>query len=140
MCYSKLFDMFDPCFYVDMLQATGLPSALGGALENLYGRLTPRIKIAGSFGKELKPTIGMGQGCSISILPASATVTSEFNMFDSVTPTVANETFVDDRTLECHDCGGLKRAVEAGVEMEGLMGHSTNVDKSKFLATSRTTR
>ena len=74
------------------------------------------------------------------MLAATATVTIELNMLDSVTHTVAKEAFVDDRTLDCHDCGGLKRAVEAIVEMDGRMGHSTNVDKSKFLATSRNTR
>lgn len=102
--YSRMFDMFDPNFYIDMMEFMGMPKTLGGMLRDLYHKLIRHTKIAGTYGHEIAPTTGMGQGCSTSLLAANATVNIEYYMLDAVAPEVAKEAFIDDRTLDAHDC------------------------------------
>ena len=80
--YSKFFDMFDSDFYMDMLTGMRYPKALAEVQRDMYTRLIRHIKVAGSFGDELAPTCGMGQGCSLTLIAANATVTIEFLMLD----------------------------------------------------------
>ena len=80
--YSKFVDMFDSDFYMDMPTDMGYPKALAEVQRDMYTRLIRHIKVAGSFGDELAPTCGMGQGCSLTLIAANATVTIEFLMLD----------------------------------------------------------
>ena len=132
--------MFDPDFYMDMLTDMGYPKALVAVQCDMYVRLIRHFKVAGSFGDELAPTCGMGHGCSLTLIAANATVTIEFLMLDKITPTIYKGAFVDDRSLDCHTVAELKRGIEAIVEMDAIMGHTTNIDKSKFLAAAEKVR
>jgi hypothetical protein len=53
---------------------------------------------------------------------------------------VSKSAFIDDRTLDTEDVKQLEAAISEVVKMDNLMGHTTNVDKSKVLATTRRTR
>ena len=132
--------MFDPDFYMDMLTDMGYPKALAEVQRDMYVRLVRRIKVAVSFGDELAPTCGMGHGCSLTLISANATVTIEFSMLDNIAPSIYNGAFLDDRSLDCQTVAELKRGIEAIVEMDAIMGHTTNIDKSKFLAAAEKVR
>ena len=82
----------------------------------------------------------MGQGCCLSLIAANATVAIEFKMLQHRTPKVNKSAFIDDRTLDTEDVKQLEVAIGEVVKMDTRMGHTTNVDKSKVLATTRRTK
>ena len=55
-------------------------------------------------------------------------------------PNVETSAFIDDRTLDAEDLNVLTKAIEHVVDMDELMGHTTNIDKSKLLATTKRVR
>ena len=55
-------------------------------------------------------------------------------MLHAVAPEVAKEAFVDGRTLYAHNCDPLKQTVGTIIEMDEIMGHTTNFVKSQVWA------
>ena len=86
--YTKLFDTFDADFYMDMLTDMWYPKELAAAQRTIYEDFIRHIKVAGSYGEAMKATCGMGQGCSLTLIAANATVTIEFNMLSDKAPKV----------------------------------------------------
>ena len=82
----------------------------------------------------------MRRGCCLSLIAANATVAIEFLMLQHRTPKVNKSAFIDDRTLDTDDVKQLEEAIGEVVKMDKLMGHTTNVDKSKVLATTKRTK
>ena len=138
--YTKFFDRFDPEFYMKMLKAMGYPKGLANMQIDMYKNFIRHIKIAGTYGDPILSECGMGQGCCLSLIAANATVAIEFKMLQHKTPKVNKSAFIDDRTLDTEDVKQLEAAISEVVKMDKLMGHTTNVDKSKVLATTRRTR
>ena len=138
--YSKLFDRFDPSFYMEMPKSMGYPEGLARMQADLYDGFTRHIRIAGTYGQPIVSECGMGQGCCLSLIAANATVTIEFVMLQHQTPDVENSAFIDDRTLDAQNDNELEMAIEEVVKMDQLMGHTTNTDKSKVLATTKRVR
>ena len=85
---------------MDMLKDMGYLEGLALTQKGLYNNLTRYIKIAGSMGEALQPTCGMGQGCSLSLIAANATVAIELNMLIGRAPSVHKEAFIDDRCID----------------------------------------
>jgi hypothetical protein len=138
--YTKFFDRFDPEFYMQMLKAMGYPKGLAEMQIDMYKEFIRHIKIAGTYGEPVRSECGMGQGCCLSLIAANATVAVEFRMLQHRAPTVEKSAFIDDRTLDADDVQQLETAIKEVVKMDKLMGHTTNVDKSKVLATTKRTR
>ena len=107
--YTKLFDRFDPTFYMKMLKAMGYPTGLAAMQADMYSRLVRHIKVAGTYGEPMRPECGMGQGCSLSSIAANATVAIEFIMLQHRTPNVQKSAFIDDRTLDASDVRQLEQ-------------------------------
>ena len=61
-------------------------------------------------------------------------------MLSDRVPEVEKTAFIDDRTLDAAELPQLTKAIEEVVEMDALMGHQTNIEKSKMLATTKRTR
>ena len=80
----------------------------------------------------------MAQRCSLRLIAANATGTVEYNMLDKVAPEVNNGACIDDSSLDTGNVTHLKQAIEAVVEMDEIMGHTTDVEKTKVLATTST--
>lgn len=53
---------------------------------------------------------------------------------------VEQSALIDDRTLDTEDVQQFELAIGKVVKMDQLMGHTTNADKSKVLATTKRTR
>lgn len=138
--YTIFLDWFDPEFYMCTLTAMGYPEGLANVQRAIYGNLIRHIKVAGSYGEPLHATCDVGQGCSLTLLAANATVITEFNMLSHREPQVCKTTLVDDRTLDAEDLQQLSKAIEEVVDMDRIMGHETNIEKSKILTTTRRTR
>ena len=138
--YTKFFDRFDPKFYMQMLTAMGYPEGLASMQIDMYNDFIRHIKIAGTYGDPIKSECGMDQGCCLSLIAANATVAIEFNMVQDKTPDVNKLAFIDDRTLDTENIQQLEVAIQEVVKMDELMGHTTNVDKSKVLAATKRTR
>ena len=79
---------------------------------------------------------GMGQGDSLTLIAANATVAIEFNMLTERVPMVNKSAFTDDRTIDAPELNDIHNAIRQIVDMDTLMGHTTNVDKSKILSTT----
>ena len=135
--YSKYFDRFDPEFYMDMLVDMGYPKGLANVQRAMYKDFTRHIKVAGSYGEPILSECGMGQGDSLTLIAANATVAIEFNMLSEKAPAVEKSAFIDDRTLDAKNVRELEKAIREVVNMDQMMGHTTNVDKSKVLATTK---
>ena len=138
--YTKFFDRFDPDFYMKMLKEMGYPGGLADMQIDMYKEFIRHIKIAGTYGEPVQSECGMGQGCCLSLIAANATVAIEFLMLQEKAPEVEKSAFIDDRTLDAEKVQQLEVAIKEVVKMDQMMGHSTNVDKSKVLATTRRTR
>ena len=82
----------------------------------------------------------MGQGDSLTLIAANAIVAIEVYMLTDRAPTVKKSAFIDDRTIDAAKLNNIKEAISEIVEMDTLMGHTTNVDKSKILATTKRTK
>ena len=138
--YTKFFDRFDPHFYMCMMEEMGYPKGLAEMQRDMYADFIRHIKIAGTYGEPVQSESGMGQGCCLSLIAANATVAIEFLMLQQKVPEVEKSAFIDDRTLDTEKIHHLEAAIKEVVKMDELMGHETNVDKSKVLATTRRTR
>jgi hypothetical protein len=138
--YTKFFGRFDPEFYMQMLKAMGYPEGLAEMQIDMYKDFIRHIKIAGTYGEPVHSECGMGQGCCLSLIAANATVAIEFAMLQHKAPEVEKSAFIDDRTLDAEKVQQLEVAIREVVKMDKLMGHTTNVDKSKALATTRRTK
>ena len=79
----------------------------------------------------------MGQSCSQTLIAANATVAIEFYMLEDRVPRVCKSAFIDDRTIDADRLEDVKQAIGEIVTMYNIMGHTTNVDKSKLLATTK---
>ena len=132
---EKYFDMFDVEFETERLEHMGYPKGLAKMQRGMYSKLKRHIKFAGCYGESFTPTNGLGQGCSLTLIAANAAVTTEFNMLDAVTPRVEEGADIDDRSLSSNSTEELMTAVHALIDMDGQMGQTTNVKKSRFLAT-----
>ena len=135
-----MFDRFDPEFFMKMLKEMGYPGGLADMQIDMYKDFIRHIKIAGTYEEPVHSECGMGQGCCLSLIAANATVAIEFLMLQSKAPEVEKSAFIDDRTLDAEKVHQLEVAIKEVVRMDKMMGHSTNVDKSKILATTRRTR
>ena len=51
-------------------------------------------------------------------------------MLDDIAPEVAKEAFIDDRALGCHSVDRLKLGIEAIIDMDKTMSHSTNIENT----------
>ena len=109
--YTKFFDRFGADFVMDMLTARGYPIGLANLQRTVYANLIRHIKIAGSYGEPLEATCGMGQGCSLTLIAANATVSVEFNTLADRAPDVETTAFIDDRTLDAAELPTLTRAI-----------------------------
>ena len=138
--YTKFFDRFDPHFYMRMLEEMGYPKRLAKMQLGMYEDFIRHIKIAGAYGEPVRSECGMGQGCCLSLIAANATVAIEFLMLQHEVPQVEKSAFIDDSTLDTEEVHLLEAAIKELVKMDELMGHTTNVNKSKVLATTRRTR
>ena len=118
----------------------GYPEGLANMQIVMYKEFIRHIEIAGTYGEEVISECGMGQGCCLSPIAANATVAIEFKMLQHKTPKGNKSAFIDDRTLDTEDVKQLEEAIGEVVKLDKLMGHTTNVDKSKVLATTRRTR
>lgn len=98
------------------------------------------IKVVGTYGEPIVSECGMGQGCCLSLIAANATVAIEFRMLQHKTPEVHKSAFIDDRTLDIEEVQQLEVAIGEVAKMDNLMGHTTNVGKSKVFATTRRTK
>ena len=138
--YTKCFDRFDPPSYMNMLRTMGYPAGLANMQADMYANFIRHIRIAGTYGQPIHSECGVGQGCCLSLVAANATVAIEFLMLQHRVPEVEKSAFIDDRTLDAGEVRQLGKAIEEVVKMDHPMGHSTNVEKSKVLATTRRTR
>ena len=123
-----------------LLKEMGYPEGLAGMQIDMYKDFIRHIKIAGTYGEPIQSECGMGQGCCLSLIAANATVAIEFLMLQQKAPEVEKSAFIDDRTLDSEKVQQLEVAIKEVVKMDKMMGHSTNVDKSKILATTRRTK
>ena len=60
----------------------------------------------------------------------------ESDMLTDRPPTVKKSAFIDDRTIDAAKLSDILEAISEIVDMDTLMGHTTNVDKSKILSTT----
>ena len=125
---------------MQMFKTVGYPEGLANMQTDMHNEFIRHNKIVGTYGEPVISECGMGQGCRLSLIAANATVSIEFKMLQHKTPKVNKSAFIDDRTLDTEDVKQLEEAIGEVVKMDKLMGHTTNVDKSKVLATTRRTR
>ena len=140
MDYTKCFDRFDPVFCTEMLKSMGYPEGLARMQVHMYDGFTRHLRIAGTYGKPVLLECGMGQGCCLSLIAANATVAIEFATLQLKTPQVQKSAFINDRALDAENVKEQEKAIREVVNMYRLIGHTTNVDKSKVLATTKRTR
>ena len=84
--YQKYFDSFPPQFTAKLLRCMGLPPALIDMWEDMYSGLSRTINIGKHVGTPFDPTTGIGQGDSMSIMPAIALVSLQFDYLSAVAP------------------------------------------------------
>ena len=123
-----------------MLEAMGYPAGPARMQRDMYAPFANYVRIAVAYGDPMLVECGMGQGCSLSLIAANAAVANEFLMLQHRRPEVETIAFIDDRTLDTDNVQQLEHATSECVKMDELMGHTTNVDKSTALATTRRTR
>ena len=116
---------------MQMLKTMGCPEGLANMQIDMYKDFIRHIKIAGTCGEPVPSECATGQGCCLSFIATNATVAIEFIILQHKAPKVNKSTFIDDRTLDTEDVKQLEVAISEVAKMDQLMGHTTNVDKSK---------
>ncbi len=104
--YIKLLHRFDAECAMSMLRDIWHPEELERAQAALYKDLQTHIEVAGSYGRTMVPTCGLAQGCSPTLIAATATESIEFFMLDAEAPSACKGALIDDRTLESDTWGG----------------------------------
>ena len=74
--YQKYFDSFPTEWTHQFLLALGIPPALADMTADLYGNLVRTIRFGRALGQPFQPLRGLGQGDSMSLIPAIALVAS----------------------------------------------------------------
>ena len=84
--YCKFFDVFDIICNCELFKKIGLQGQRPDMVTHLYLNLHRYIKLGSSYGPLIRPSNGLGQGDSISLLLAPALVSVQFKMLDNQFP------------------------------------------------------
>ena len=93
--YQKYFDSFFVPFTAKLFKILGLPQMLVDMWERMYLGLNRTINIGKHVGEAFHPTSGIGQGDSMSIIPAIALVSLQFDFLSAVAPQVDKAACID---------------------------------------------
>ena len=132
--YQKYFDSFPVEWTHGFMLELGVPSALADMTAELYGNLTRTIRFGRALGQPFHPQRGLGQGDSMSLIPALALVSCQFRYLDDVLPNVKKSACVDDRIIR----GPMQDVLEAMrlmSEFDEACGQRLRHDKTVISAT-----